>query len=201
MAAWTEPLPSSFWKDERVILKWYALLQWHSSAGYIASRGTTNGSVDKRTIGFIIYHMNQHTKHIILKGEHILLLLDDNKSRNGFEWLESARDSRIEVVQSPANIAHKLQASDDTNNKTFKKGVRDARDEISQKSLVIFGDMHHKLMLGVAWFRALDRNILCDAFVNVGLWPLDYLFLNLFDKKNQTEENAKWSISGPDLLY
>lgn len=198
MSAWTEPLPSTIWKDQEGIPKWYALPHWHSSAGEAVLRGTPNGSMDKATITFVIEHIKQNTKLIIPDGEHMLLLLDGHKSRNGFNWLESARDAHIEVVQSPANTTHKLQACDDTINKAFKRAVRETRDEIAAKSLVNFGDMQLKLILGVAGFRALNRTVVSEAFFNVGLWPLDYRFTHQFNKKKETEVSIP--TPGRDLI-
>lgn len=59
--------------------------------------------------------------------------------------------------------------------------------------------MQMKLIFGVAAFRALTRSVESKAFHNVGLWPVDYCFVNTFiDKRGSSPK--KDLKSGQDLI-
>lgn len=53
MAAWTDPLPSTVWKDEVDLPKLFTSPNWHSSAGDAVLHGTPNGSMEKETLSIV----------------------------------------------------------------------------------------------------------------------------------------------------
>lgn len=109
--------------------------------------------------------------------------------------MEKGKESRIEVVQSPANTSHFLQPCDSTINKTFKKTTRKKRDLLNSISLLKFGSMQIKLMIGVAGFRALTPNIVKDAFVKTGLWLMDFHFVEFLPSPDRIKRSTSRQLS------
>lgn len=57
--------------------------------------------------------------------------------------------------------------------------MRSVRDKIMKRAFVDFGDMHLKMILAVAGYCSINSETVRMEFRNVGLWPMDYRFIEI----------------------
>ena len=133
--------------------------------------------MDEGTIMSFIKHFNREVLKHVPQSKLVLLVLYGHASRNGQEWLEMCNLYKISVVQLNGNATHFLHPNDDVVNKFFKRGVRTVNDGILERSFVDFGDMHLKMILAIAGYRAFTNDVVRSSFKNVGICPKDYLFV------------------------
>lgn len=185
MSNWFDPLRGDQYCDESGNPHWFATGGWFPADAALFP--TENGSMEKRVIPFVVDHVHRHVRKVLGPTVKFVLSLDGHSSRNGYDWLESCNAKGIEVVQSPANTSHFLQPCDSYINKTFQSTVRTVRDEICAVEVQDVKSMGFKLKLGVAGFRALSEGIIQASFTTLGLWPMDYRFLQKFRTEEATQ--------------
>ena len=195
MERWFQPLNDKVFKGADGQPEWFAREGWMPSGSVVT--GTENGSMDQGTITAFAEHFNREVRKHVPQSQRVLLILDGHASRTGHDWLEICELYNISVVQLPANTTHFLQPNDDEVNKAFKRGVRTVRDSILHRALVDFGDMHLKLIMAVAGYRAITEDIIRTSFKNVGLWPMDYSFVLRLKKRD--DELRLAAAPRPDL--
>lgn len=193
MTRWFEPLSPEIFKDGTGVPYWFTKEDWFPKSSFCV--GTKKGSMDVDVIPFVVDHINAHAKR--RPGESLLLLLDGHKSRGGIRWIEKCMETNIEVVQLPANTTHFLQPCDDKINKTFQVAVRATRDIIRARTDLDFGDMNRKLILGTAGYAALTPFVVRQSFARVGLWPMDYRFMDMAIARS----DAKCQVPGSAPVY
>ena len=171
---WFLPLNPEVFKDKDGP-HWLTREDWFPKTTFLT--GTQNGSMEMSVIENVIAHIQKHYRHIVPPRKKLCLLLDGHSSRNGIKWLQAAREANIEVVQAPSNTSHFLQPNDDAVNRVFKKAVRGTQLFLLSKKLLSFNNVAMKLRLGMAGFRAITEQTVKRAWLNTGLWPMDYRFV------------------------
>ena len=183
ISSWFEPFNDDVYRD------WHGNPHWLSTTGWFPGDGalfpTDNGSMEKRFIPFVVEQVDRYVRKIIGTGTKFVLSLDVHSSRNGYDWPENCVAKGIEVVQSPPNTSHFLQPCDAYINKSFQFTIRTLRDELCSIEVQDTKSMGFKLKLGVAGYRALSEGTIQASFTILGLWPMDYRFLDKF----KTEES------------
>ena len=115
----------------------------------------------------------------------------------GMFGCRNARNFAFLVVKLPAgnlttwhaNTTHLLQPCDQSVNKSFQRTVRNTRDELFMMSHVPWANSAFKIKLAVAGHRALTPEVARKSFVEAGLWPMNYQFLDRFTPC-QVSDNA-----------
>lgn len=94
---------------------------------------TEQGSMIEEVLVAFIRNFAKHSREYTPdKTKAMLLLLDGHKSRCGLDWIEEAQKHNIEVVQTPANTSHYLQAGDRDVNPRLKKTGKEAATTLSK---------------------------------------------------------------------
>lgn len=169
MQNWLRPLSEDIWDDCFGVPTWFKKDGWFDVNS--SKIGIKDGFMESSCISFVIHHIRGHIKGLVPDGKPLPIMLDGLKSRCGWEWLTKATAENIEVVQLPENTTHSLHPSDKSINKAFQTTVRKTRDLISQKSMLDFSSMNRKLILGISGYRALTKNIVKVAFINMNICP------------------------------
>ena len=172
--AWLKPLPAESYTSKAGIPHWLTQPGW--MPGDCVIRCTENGSVDMKTLPFVIEHIDRFVRKTLPAEKSYLLFLDGHSSRKGMEWIDVARKKNIEVIILPANTMHFLQPCDSCINKPFQTEIRQVRDELCHMAITNVHSMGLKLKLAVAAYAALRAADVREAFVRTGIWPMDYRF-------------------------
>ena len=106
----------------------------------------------------------------------------------GLDWLNTCRKYKIEVVQAPENTSHFLKLYDSFVNKAFKANMNRFRDYMCSSQVVDTVTISFKLAAGVAGYLGIKPWIVRDSWKSVGLYPMDYRFL---DKTRNHEEDLE----------
>ena len=154
-----------------------------------------NGSCEKRLIKLIIEHVNGFVRRFVPENKRFCLTLDGHKSRNGIDWLHYCEEVGCEVVQLPSDTSHFLQACDNKVNKTFKTSIRSYRDVLSKNSTLDLCSVRVGLILGIFGFESVTERDIKDSFDNCGLWPMDYRFVQRFERSHRMKEQKNSLIA------
>ena len=158
----------------------YTTNNWFPSDGVIAV--SDKGSMTMELLPMFIRHFNRNARRYVNSGESIVITIDGHRSRNGVEWLQLCQQFSIEVVQAPANTTHFLQPCDSHILKSFKSSMRRLRDAFCTSNIMDTRAVNFKLAVGLAGYRGIKPWIVRKSFEDVGLFPMDYRFLNKFKK-------------------
>ena len=126
----------------------------------------------------ITEHIDKFVRKAVPREKAYIMFLDGQESRKGIDWIEKARTNNIEVVVLPANTAHFSQPCDNQTNKSFKKAVRDTRDELLSLASTDVHAIGFKPKLAVAKHPAVTASNVRESFVKTGIWSMDYRFLD-----------------------
>ena len=105
----------------------------------------TNGFVDRHIIVKIAEHINKHARKPISSDKGIVILVDENSSRDGLEWHETCKRLNIIVVRLPASTTHILQPCDQYVNRSSQRTVRKTSDELLSMSHLSWANTTYKI--------------------------------------------------------
>lgn len=145
------------------------------------------GSMEGKMLPMVITHVDNYARKHLKPDEKYVLTVDEHVSSNGCERPEVVRALNMEVVQVPARASHFLQPCEQNINKSFKRGIREARDELDQYGLACRATVRMILMVGVMSWRKLTEDDARKSFQICGLWPMDFRFLSWARKETDDE--------------
>lgn len=151
---------------------------------------------------FLVERISRYIKQFVPRHQPVVFLLDGHSSRKGINWVQYGERHNIVLVLLPANTTHFIQPCNNAISKTFQKTVRATRDTLLKMPQTNVHAMSFKLKLAVAVHAAISEDVLRNALVETEFWPVDYRFLNCFQKQtsqdNEIEKCVKWfGESGP----
>lgn len=138
---------------------------------------TSNGSMQMDVIHFVIEHIDKHARKFALDDKPLLLLLAGKGSQTEYYLLRLVRTMQIEVVQVPNNMFHFIQPNERIVKFVFQRIVRATRDPIQKLSIVSFGDIDFKVLLGVSDYLVITPDIVQHPFEKSDVWPMFYVFV------------------------
>ena len=190
MRSWFEPLSCEQIQGNNS-LKWLCRRDWFPREALVLT--SKNGSMEKHLLRIVIEHVNSYVRKFIPDHEAYCLLIDGHSSRVGLEWLQYGKKRGCEIVQSPSNTSHFLQACDARVNKQFKRYIREMRDEFSRHVSIDLGSIQVRLMLGIAAMAQLSQDCIQKSWEDCGLWPVDFRYEKRFqkDRKKLDQLNEK----------
>lgn len=190
MSAWFAPIPLHPSKASEGIQR-FCRPGWMPQDACIVT--SENGSMTKDIMPLFMQHLHKAAESGGSKrreNERRLLVLDGHGSRNGIDWLDFATDKGWEVVKSPANTSHFLQACDDRVNLRVQDGVKALRDSLLECIHMTTKSIPFKLMAAVAGHSSVSSIDIHDSWDTTGLWPMDFRFMDFYPE-TESEKTAR----------
>jgi len=193
MSNWFDPLLETEVNQksgglQAVGLSWLKDPNWFPEDAHISM--SDNGSMEKRLISFAVDHIARAARKSISPSDTFCLTLDGHSSREGWEWLENAKSHKCAVVQSPSDTTHFLQPCDQDVNKFYQKAVRKAREKLLRVTHLDLRSVRACLMLSIIAHYELSPATIRKSFEDVGLWPMNFSFIERFEQGSEKEEQA-----------
>lgn len=145
------------------------------------------GSMTKELMRVFLQHLRVQidTKHPQLNGQPVAVLTDghSSRSRSDVTWIEEAQKKNMVIALSPANTTHFLQACDHLVNKSLSHWVTATKEAMLANGIIAVHSVQAKLIMAVESHRRLARSDVVKSWEDIGLFPMDYRFLKLFQEK------------------
>ena len=196
MTGWFEPLRMKA-EDIKVLrggvdLRPYCEESWFPSNGCVQMQGA--GSMTKDLMPIFLQHFRVQVDktHPHLSGKQVVLLTDGHSSRSRADvsWIEKARKLSLVVALSPANTTHFLQACDHIVNKSLSKWVTETKEAMLANGMISVHTVQAKLIMAVESHKRLSRSEIVKSWEDIGLFPMDYRFLTMFEEKFKAAAQA-----------
>jgi len=179
MKKWLDPLskPQNYESCPEELKKFFKE-KWIDPEAGIAL--TEKGSMTKEVLVAWMRHFEKHARKITPDpNKAILLLIDGHKSRCGMDWIDVARHHNIEVIQTPANTSHYLQAGDRDVNLRLKKTGRETTTILSKYTNISPVSVQFKLMKCTYGHDAIAKHDIQVSWTKTGLWPMNFQFVQI----------------------
>lgn len=197
MTGWFEPLPMKA-EDVKVLsggvdLRPYCQKGWFPSHGCVQMQG--NGSImTKDLMPIFLQHLRfQIDKtHPHLSSKKVAVLTDGHSSRSRADvsWIEKARELSLVVALSPANTTHFLQACDQSVNRSLSQWVTATKEAMLANAMISVHTVQAKLIVAFESHKRLARSEIVKSWEDIGLFPMDYRFLKMFEEKFRAASQA-----------
>lgn len=139
------------------------------------------GSMTTDLMPAFLQHLLQQQKKLYPEsvGKRSTVSLDGHSSRSfvDTQWIEEAVKNLQEIILSPANTTHFLQACDHLINMLLARWVTMTKEACLLNGIVGVSTPQIKLICAVESHKHVSRTDIVASFEKIGLWPMDYIFV------------------------